>query len=582
MRLKTPRAETGFLLLVATGLMLASYPRIHLGLLNLVSHNLAAWEARSDTISVILLGYGVLLLGMALLSYLLWLRDRSFLAEALSQGRGALRELKHSLHDPLRDSPLTRSDAIFLLAIVMIGLVARAYFLAQPMRFDEAYTFIDFVQQSFSQSFYYLAPNNHVLHTLLVKITTWLWGASPAALRLPALASGMVAIPLAFLLSRKLHRGRAGLLAAIGMAVTPYLILYGTMARGYTLLVCLTIALALVGARFVAEPGLPGCMLISLFAALGMLTIPTMLYAIAGLYLWIALIITVKGGVARALTGFVVPCAVLTGAFTFIAYTPVMLMSGGLAAITSNRFVMPAPWDDFLNGILPHFISVFGDFLRDVSGPTLLGLFALMLVGIFAAARKRQWATLLLFACVLLGSGTVFLVQHRIPFARTWIYLIPFALVLADGGFATVLGKLGRRLQGWLITAVIVLGGSFAITLMTGNTIATYADTGAFPEAAAVARYLKPVIASSDRVSVRPLADMPSRYYFWYYGLPFKAGTASDAGGNHYVIVKTNQFDICDVANGPVRLLFELDHAQVFRYVLPGEKISPTRVCRIM
>jgi len=65
-------------------------------------------------------------------------------------------------------------DSIALLIIAAIGAVLRLALLDQPMRYDEAYTFIVYASQPLGQALVtYSAPNNHLFHTLLVHLTTF-------------------------------------------------------------------------------------------------------------------------------------------------------------------------------------------------------------------------------------------------------------------------------------------------------------------------------------------------------------------------------------------------------------------------
>ena len=60
------------------------------------------------------------------------------------------------------------------------------------MRFDEAFTFLRFASQPLLEGLTtYAEPNNHLFHTLLVHISTSLFGDQPWAIRLPALLAGV-------------------------------------------------------------------------------------------------------------------------------------------------------------------------------------------------------------------------------------------------------------------------------------------------------------------------------------------------------------------------------------------------------
>ena len=59
------------------------------------------------------------------------------------------------------------------------------------MRYDESVSFLIFVKETISRAFYYPVPNNHVLNTLLEKLSCAVVGTSPVAIRLPAFIAGV-------------------------------------------------------------------------------------------------------------------------------------------------------------------------------------------------------------------------------------------------------------------------------------------------------------------------------------------------------------------------------------------------------
>jgi hypothetical protein len=81
---------------------------------------------------------------------------------------------------------------LFLLGgITLIGLVLRVLVINRPIAYDEAYTFINFASRPFKHILAdYSAPNNHILHTILVGIVYRLFGEEPWVPRLPAFIAG--------------------------------------------------------------------------------------------------------------------------------------------------------------------------------------------------------------------------------------------------------------------------------------------------------------------------------------------------------------------------------------------------------
>jgi hypothetical protein len=91
-------------------------------------------------------------------------------------------------------------------------------------------------------------PNNHVPHTILVRLTLDAWRAvtrpelrfaDERVARIPAFLAGLAALPATALLLRRLGFPAAGVFVAWLLAIHPWFVRYASEARGYSLLVVL-------------------------------------------------------------------------------------------------------------------------------------------------------------------------------------------------------------------------------------------------------------------------------------------------------------------------------------------------------
>src|SRR5207253_11250661 len=111
--------------------------------------------------------------------------------------------------------------------VLAIGAALRVLYLAQPIRYDEAVTYMYFVRLPWAEALStYTYPNNHLFHTLLAKASVTVFGNSPWALRLPAFFAGVLVVPASYLTIRALYGARAALIAAGLVASSGVLILY--------------------------------------------------------------------------------------------------------------------------------------------------------------------------------------------------------------------------------------------------------------------------------------------------------------------------------------------------------------------
>lgn len=164
-----------------------------------------------------------------------------------------------------RDGVLERSRSLFA-----IGLLAAAFLCAWnawprmglSLWGDEEHTLRTYILGAWEKDesgepqlkrvtwqrsmFGYVNPNNHLLNTILARLSLGIWerfgGASAplpfneAALRAPAFAGGVLGIVAVGMFLRRLGYPGAGLLAAFICAMHPWYIRYASEARGYALM----------------------------------------------------------------------------------------------------------------------------------------------------------------------------------------------------------------------------------------------------------------------------------------------------------------------------------------------------------
>jgi hypothetical protein len=118
-------------------------------------------------------------------------------------------------------------------ALTLWAVVLRCFFLSEPMRYDEAYTYLRYASKPIYIGATYYSPNNHLFNTVLMHLSTILVGGSPWALRLPTVVAGVLIVPLSYAAVRLCRGSGVGLLMAVSSSFP--LIEYATNARGYSL-----------------------------------------------------------------------------------------------------------------------------------------------------------------------------------------------------------------------------------------------------------------------------------------------------------------------------------------------------------
>lgn len=473
----------------------------------------------------------------------------------------ALRDLARALSSSIRDAGAARYDRVWLGVALVLATAVRAYPLRQRVSYDEAYTFLNFAQHGFPAVLHYPVPNNHVLHTLLVWLSTSLLGPHLVTIRIPAFVAGVAAVPLIFWLCRALLPRGAGYLATAAACTLHYLVYYSDLARGYSLVVALSVALAFVGIHVVRRPSRAGCAVLALIAALGMLTIPTMLFAIAGVYLWLGSILLIeRRSFSAALHELVVPCVAMTAILTALFYLPVAIASGGLKPIVANPFVLPLPWDQFAARLRPHVGEVLRQFTWGVPRTLVTAGAVLILVGIAQALRERHWPVVVLIPAMAIGSCAVLVLKQSIPFTRTWIFAIPFALVAADMGCAYLMRVLPPLWQGTAAALLIALAIRDGLAMSTSRVIASGAD---FPHGPRLIRTLRSVMNADDTVEVRDPISWPAYYYMWAYGVPDPQRHGPTP--QQFFIVDRRFYEVGQMTSAPVTSIARFGDMELFR-----------------
>jgi hypothetical protein len=462
------------------------------------------------------------------------LRFVAFLLLALAVGLGAIREpLEHVLRsarsDLMRRSvpPVNRWELVALMGLTAIAVVLRLAFINQPMRYDEAVTFNEFASRPLYYGLsFYPEPNNHLLNTLLVHVAYVAFGNQPWVLRLPALLGGALLVGATYALGRTLYGPKAGLCGAALVATSSILVEYSTNSRGYTLqalafVVCLTLAIE------AARRDRPALLLpIVLVGALGAYAVPTMLYGVVAIAVWLVAVLWSRRTL-RATAGELAASGVLLVLIVVLLYTPVMLISGP-DKLAANRFVLPLDAAALSRDLPLSLARTWEQWNRDV--PLVMSL-VLALGFIFAVAyelRARRPAPAVLVPLVCL---TLVLLQRVAPFERVWLFLLPLYCAVAAGGLA-------RFIDGRLLA--IVFGVTLGYFTVSSGSILRSTETGSFPDADAVAHTLQGRLAPEDAVVSELPASLPQlQYYLPRVGLSIDSLVREPAEAAHVYVVTT-------------------------------------------
>ena len=406
-----------------------------------------------------------------------------------------------------------------LLGITLLAIAGRVVFLFQPIRYDEAFTLIEFAAESFSAVISdYHQPNNHVFHTVLVYAAYHLLGEQPWILRLPALLSGVALVPASFLLGQILYDKQTGILTAALVAASAPLIEYSTNARGYMLVTLLFIVILGLSAYVRWRQNRIAWLLIPVLASLGFWTIPAMLYPFGIVMLWLSLsnLAGDADSLQRAtITKKLVISGLLAALLTVLLYLPVFLNSG-VNSVIANPFVSPLPWTAFVSQLPASLVSTWEHWITGLPGILVLVLLLGFFISVVFHRRLASHRVPVLLA-VIIWCPLVLILTRAIPFTRVWLFLLPLFLMIASSGLVFLFQhvRLANRSRAFAIVTPAI-----TLLLLVTLILAQLSAIGAPSRSETATVFLEGYLEPSDRVLALTPLDYELLYYFRQHGIP--------------------------------------------------------------
>jgi hypothetical protein len=187
------------------------------------------------------------------------------------------------------DADDRRLETAVLAAITLVGLLLRLRSIGNSLFGDELSTYSIVTTHSPGGIIRTLDGHSVDLTPPLYFVLAWLaerLGNSPELLRLPALISGTATIPLTFLVGRRTVGRSAGMVGALLVALSPFLIFYSTEARAYALVTCLVLASTLALLEAVESNRIGWWAMYAFLACAAMYTHYTAAFALGAQFLW--------------------------------------------------------------------------------------------------------------------------------------------------------------------------------------------------------------------------------------------------------------------------------------------------------
>jgi hypothetical protein len=440
-----------------------------------------------------------------------------------------------------------RFTLLAIAGIMAAAVLVRCLFLTLPMRHDEAYTVVVFSWRPWLGviSDYHL-PNNHIFHSILVKIASTILGTASWAVRFPAFLSGVLCVPVGYVVARQMYGRASALLSAGLIAALPMLIDYSANARGYTLYMLFSLLLFGLAIYLSKHNNLAGWLSFVLFSVLGFYTVPFMVYPFGAACFW--LLISAVLGEARSAYGsllnfvkYLVVGGLVTAAIVVLLYSPIALIGTGLNSLIGNSFIARLSWADFWPTLGDRIKTTWGEWNYDIppflqwilAGGSLLSL-------VFHTRISRLKVPVQVTTFVYIFG--ILVIQRPDPLTRLWTFLIPLWLIWLCGGLVTPLTHLRHPWSGsaWTVATVCLLVIAGWSIQRVHNYFPAWQPAPGPTELAA--NYLKQNLVTGDAVAVVSPDDAPMWFYLRQAQLPDSYVNKIDQASHNRVFAVVNAY----------------------------------------
>lgn len=486
--------------------------------------------------------------------------------------------LKELYTDPLVNINERRESAavyVCLGIILLTGCGLRLANLDNAMAYDEAYTYLNFARRPWYEAIGdYNSTNNHLLNTLLVHISTRIFGPEEWAIRLPVFVVGCGLVLAVFVWVRDWLGSAAGLAASALTAVSPMLVIYSVDARGYMYVALATVVLDATLAR-IRNASSPRRWLVA-FAAMvfGLCAMPIMVYGVVACLGWYVLLPAEPSeklpGVRRRSLNAVLLLA-LSAVAVGIFYTPAYIFRGLMflrdpimQSEMMDTFLMrlAAGWRDawfrFTEGGVPWWLWMLA---------TAAGAWALR-------GRGKFWLRWGALPITVLALNVV---QQVAPPARVYLLLVPWLYLLAGSGMLWIVerARLSPRWSSFAVAAAICVTG--LLHAWRQPVLFFPEDRLGYVSVPEVVERLKQEVSNSDDAGVllAPLPlDLPAIFYMDRTGFRVSHNEEPRLGQRVWLIARHGETPNDVLADTLIRLAEQADRFAPWRQVAEFETLT--------
>lgn len=394
------------------------------------------------------------------------------------------------------DGRLTARQAVFaIVSIMAVGLLLRVIALGEPLWFDEVKMHARYMTEPLRVIFStYDDQNQHILYSLLARMSIAAFGDTAFALRIPAALFGVASLGAVYVFGTRVTGRIEALFAAALLAVSYHHVWFSQNARGYSglmfwTLLSTTFFLDLLrnrdGSRWALSVAYGVTIALALYTHLTAAVLPASHAVIAAWVIW-------GPGHPREERPALVPLIgglVLAGTLSLQLYAPVLPQVGGVLLEPSLSGVEIA-WKSPL--------WLFGETLRNLAS-AIPGGFLVLIPAVGVATyglwsySRRSWADALVMVVPVVATAVAILALGHNLWPRFFFFAAGFAVLIGLRGLFALSARAGSRGPAIAValTTVAILGSLTTVPAAWGpkqnyEAAESFVDSNAGPNDAIV------------------------------------------------------------------------------------------------
>ena len=356
-----------------------------------------------------------------------------------------MKQLKHFI----------QTHFLFLWLVLIAVIVSVYYALTLPVSFDEACTYILFTREGLIETITnYPAPNNHVFYSILTVIGNMFpFGSILFKIRMLSITINILALLALYKFAVSFFSRNFGLLLIAiysGLFLTIY---YSYMARGYGLvnlffIVCLYYTFKIVN----GDERRKNYLLFGLFSVLGLYTIPTFIYPVISLGVYIILL---KPHLFRA--QFMASIGVVLTAL--LLYSPI-IYSCGLKSIIDNPYVKSIGFIPTIKSIPTYFLYT----IQEITGIHWAVVIIAIGFCLYLILKSKEKEIVYFALAMILTPLLLIIIQRVNPYARVFNYCSIVFLILLLFPYKNQIEKLKL---GFVLPMLLIIQIAFLFNFET-------------------------------------------------------------------------------------------------------------------